>query len=163
MVGLPLKGGRTCTEEALVSRVQVFYFTGSNGVTMQVAILAGGLATRLRPLTQDQPKSMVRVLGRPFLEYQLEFLRRNGITAVVLCIGYLGEQIEGYFGDGGGFGVDIRYSREDKPLGTAGALKNARGLLADEFFTLYGIPTSLWTWGMSCPASGGRTSSNSSG
>lgn len=105
---------------------------------MQVAILAGGLATRLGGLTKDQPKSLVRVSGKPFLEYQLEFLRRGGIEDVVLCTGHLGEQIESYFGDGAKFGVKIEYSRERKLLGTGGALKNAEALLQEEFFTLYG-------------------------
>lgn len=105
---------------------------------MQVAIIAGGLATRLGSLTQGQPKSLIRILGKPFLEYQLEFLRRGGIEKVVLCTGHLGEQIESYFGDGKRFGVSIKYSREPKLLGTAGALKNAQALLHDRFFTLYG-------------------------
>ena len=105
---------------------------------MQVVILAGGLATRLRPLAQGRPKSMVQILGKPFLEYQLDFLRKNGIRDIVLCIGHLGEQIENHFGDGGRFGVSIKYSREDRLLGTAGALKNAEDLLEDVFFTLYG-------------------------
>ncbi len=104
----------------------------------QVAILAGGLATRLRPLSQEQPKSMVQILGKPFLEYQLDFLKRDGINDIVLCIGHLGEQIENYFEDGSKFGVSIKYSREDNLIGTAGALKNASGLLEDVFFTLYG-------------------------
>lgn len=105
---------------------------------MQVAILAGGLATRLGSLTESRPKSMVPILGRPFLEYQLEFLKKNGVRNVVLCVGHLGEQIEKYFGDGRKYGVNIKYSREDRLLGTAGALKKARGLLEDVFFTLYG-------------------------
>lgn len=105
---------------------------------MQVAIVAGGLATRLGGLTRGQPKSLVRILGKPFLEYQIEFLRRGGVRDIVLCTGHLGEQIESYFGNGMRFGVDIRYSREPKLLGTAGALKNAQSLLADTFFTLYG-------------------------
>jgi len=106
---------------------------------MQVAILAGGLATRLRPLTEQTPKSMIRILGKPFLEYQVGLLKRNKVEDIVLCIGYLGEQIEGYFGDGRGFGVNIKYSREGEQLmGTAGALKRAETLLEDKFFTLYG-------------------------
>lgn len=105
---------------------------------MQVAILAGGLATRLGDLTRGQPKSMVRVEGRPFLEYQMELLRKAGVKDIVLCIGHLGEQIEDYFGDGARFGVSIRYSYEHKLLGTAGALKRAGALLQDVFFTLYG-------------------------
>lgn len=105
---------------------------------MQVVILAGGLATRLRAVAQDCPKSMVQILGKPFLEYQLDFLRKNGIRDIVLCIGHLGEQIENYLGDGRELGVSIVYSGEDRLLGTAGALKNAKDLLKDVFFTLYG-------------------------
>jgi NDP-sugar pyrophosphorylase family protein len=106
---------------------------------MQIAILAGGLATRLRPLTEGTPKSMVMIQGRPFLEYQLDFLRKNRVAGVVLCIGYLGEQIENYFGDGRKFGMNITYSYESQQLlGTAGALKKAEKLLEDPFFTMYG-------------------------
>jgi len=105
---------------------------------MQVAILAGGLATRLGDLTRRKPKSMVEIMGKPFLEYQLDQIHRNGITDALLCIGHLGEQIEEYFGDGHRFSLTIKYSREEKPLGTAGALRNAESLLDDVFFTLYG-------------------------
>ena len=106
---------------------------------MQIVILAGGLATRLRPLTTEAPKSMVRIHGKPFLQYQIELLRKNQIDDIVLCIGHLGEQIEEYFGDGHQFGVHIRYSREgERLLGTAGALKNAQALLDDQFLVMYG-------------------------
>jgi len=106
---------------------------------MQVVILAGGLASRLGSLTLEQPKSMVRILGKPFLEYQLEILRRGGIRDIVLCIGHLGEQIESHFEDGSKFGINIRYSYEgEELLGTAGALKKAERLLEDPFFTMYG-------------------------
>ncbi len=106
---------------------------------MQVVILAGGLATRLRPITSSTPKSMVIVQGRPFLEYQLQFLRNNGIKDIVLCVGHLKEQIEFYFADGSQYGVNIKYSKEKGPLlGTAGALKNAFDLLDDIFFVMYG-------------------------
>ena len=81
---------------------------------------------------------MVKVQGKPFLEYQLELLRRGGITNIVLCIGYMGEQIKSQFGDGEKWGINIKYSSEDKPLGTAGALKKAEALLNDTFFTMYG-------------------------
>ncbi len=107
-------------------------------MSMQVVILAGGLATRLRSLVQERPKSMVKILGKPFLEYQLELLKRNGIMNVILCIGHLGEQIENYFGNGSRFRMNIKYSREDRLLGTAGAIKNAQDLLDDIFFTMYG-------------------------
>jgi len=105
---------------------------------MQVAILAGGLATRLGGLIGNRPKSMVNVQRKPFLEYQLELLRKEGIKNIVLCIGYMGEQIERHFGNGRKFGVNIKYSLEDKLLGTAGALKKAEALLNDIFFTMYG-------------------------
>lgn len=106
---------------------------------MQVAILAGGQATRLRPLTDEVPKSLLDIVGRPFLEYQLEFLSRGGAKDIVLCVGYLGEQIERYFGDGSKLGVNLKYSYEkERLLGTAGALKNAEQLLQDPFFVMYG-------------------------
>ena len=106
---------------------------------MQVAILAGGLATRLRPLTAKIPKSLLQIQSKPFLEYQLDFLKRGGVKDIVLCVGYLGEQIEEYFGNGRRFGVNIKYSYDgDKLLSTAGALKNAHNLLEDTFFTIYG-------------------------
>jgi NDP-sugar pyrophosphorylase family protein len=105
---------------------------------MQVAILAGGLATRLGDLTRNRPKSLIEVAGKPFLAYQLDFLRKAGVTEVVLCIGHLGEQISRHFGDGAEFGVNVTYSIEKELLGTAGALKNAGSLLSDPFFTLYG-------------------------
>ena len=106
---------------------------------MQAVILAGGLGTRLRPLTEGVPKAMVMVHGKPFLEYQIRLLLNGGITSLVLCIGHLGERIREYFGDGGKFGVDIRYSDDgDTLLGTAGALKRAEPLLADDFFLIYG-------------------------
>ena len=103
---------------------------------IQVVILAGGLATRLGELTKNRPKSLLEILGKPFLAYQLEVLRANGITDIVLCIGHLGTQIQDIFGDGSQYGVHIRYSLENKPLGTAGALKNAEPLLLKNFFVL---------------------------
>lgn len=106
---------------------------------MQAVILAGGLATRLRPLAEKIPKSLVQIQGKPFFEYQLDLLRRGGVRNIIACVGYLGEQIESYFGDGQKFGVSINYSYErEQLLGTAGALKNAQELLEGEFFVLYG-------------------------
>lgn len=105
---------------------------------MQVAILAGGLATRLGELTKSQPKSMIMIEGKPFLAYQLEYLKKAGVRNVILCTGHLGQQIEDYFGDGSRLGMRINYSREDRLLGTAGALKRAEPMLLDVFFTLYG-------------------------
>jgi NDP-sugar pyrophosphorylase family protein len=104
-----------------------------------VAILAGGLATRLRPITETIPKSLVPVAGKPFLTRQLELLHSRGIRRVVLCIGHLGEMIQREFGDGEKFGVKLDYSFDGpKPLGTGGALKRALPLLDREFFVLYG-------------------------
>jgi len=106
---------------------------------MQAVILAGGLATRLRPLTETIPKSMLLINNKPFLQYQLELLKNNGITDIVLCVGYLHDQIEDYFKDGKIIGVNIKYSVERNDLlGTAGALKNAEDLLQDKFFLTYG-------------------------
>jgi NDP-sugar pyrophosphorylase family protein len=105
---------------------------------MQVAILAGGMAKRLGDLTRNQPKSMIKVSGKPFLEYQLDFLRKGGITKVVLCLGHMGEQIARHLGEGRRYGLSISYSFEDSLLGTAGALRRARHLLDDRFFVMYG-------------------------
>ena len=104
-----------------------------------MVILCGGLATRLRSLTKDTPKSMIQIKSKPFLEYQIEELKRHSITDIVLCVGYLSDQIEKYFGNGEKFGVNICYSSDKKsPLGPIGALKKAGSLLNDSFFTLYG-------------------------
>ncbi len=104
----------------------------------QIVVLAGGMATRLGDLTRNTPKSMVKINGKPFLEYQLEMFKRSGFNRVLVCLGHLGKQIESYFGDGSRFAIDIKYSYEDKPLGTAGALKTAGPLLDERFFTIYG-------------------------
>jgi NDP-sugar pyrophosphorylase family protein len=104
-----------------------------------VAILAGGLATRLRPITEKIPKSLVVVAGKPFLAHQLELLRSRGIRRAVLCVGYLGEMIQRDFGDGSATGVRLDYSFDGPQLlGTGGAIKRALPLLGDEFFVLYG-------------------------
>jgi NDP-sugar pyrophosphorylase family protein len=107
--------------------------------TFPVAILAGGLATRLRPVTEKIPKLLVEVAGEPFFAHQLRLLRKNGLTRIVLCIGYLGEMIVDQYGDGAKWGVDIQYSFDgDKLLGTGGALIRALPKLGDSFFVLYG-------------------------
>src|SRR5581483_11634092 len=105
---------------------------------MQVVVLAGGYGTRLRPLTNKVPKPMVHIKGKPFLEHQIELLKKHGLVNTVLCIGYLGNVIETYFGDGGKFGVNISYSRNNQDLGTGGALKNSEHLLESEFLVVYG-------------------------
>jgi NDP-sugar pyrophosphorylase family protein len=106
---------------------------------LPVAILAGGLATRLRPLTEKIPKALLEVAGRPFIHWQLELLKSAGVNEVVLCTGYLGEMIEQEIGDGHGFGLNVQYSADgDRLRGTGGALRIALDLLGDEFFVLYG-------------------------
>jgi len=106
---------------------------------LPVAILAGGLATRLRPLTETIPKSLVEINGEPFLWHQLRLLRENGVSRVVLCLSYLGEQVRDSVGDGHDFGLQIDYSFDGSVLlGTAGALKRALPLLGESFLVLYG-------------------------
>jgi len=106
---------------------------------LPVAILAGGRATRLRPLTETIPKAMVEVRGEPFAFHQLRLLRRRGVERVVYCVGYRGEQVVDAVGDGARFGLQVRYSFDGPELlGTAGALKIAGPLLGPDFFVLYG-------------------------
>ncbi len=105
---------------------------------MQAVILAGGLGTRLRPLTESVPKPMVQINGRPFLEYEIELLKNVGVRDFVLCLGYKGQIIRNHFGDGSKFGARISYSFEgEKLLGPAGGLKNAEALLEDVFLVTY--------------------------
>jgi NDP-sugar pyrophosphorylase family protein len=104
-----------------------------------VAILAGGLATRLQPLTLTIPKSMVLVAGEPFIAHQLRLLVRAGVRNVVICCGHLGDQIESFAGDGGGFGCSIHYSHDGpNALGTGGALRKALPRLGRCFMVMYG-------------------------
>ena len=104
-----------------------------------VAILAGGLATRLRPLTDRIPKSLLEIAGRPFIFHQLEMLRNEGVDRVVLCVGHLGEQIRAVVGDGRTQGIAIDYSFDGSELlGTGGALRRALPILGAAFFVLNG-------------------------
>lgn len=106
---------------------------------MPAVILAGGLATRLRPITEKIPKALVDVSGHPFLWHQLQLLKRNGIRKVFLLVGYLGEMVRDRFGDGSELGVTIAYSFDGPELlGTAGAIRRALPLLPERFFVLYG-------------------------
>ncbi|TMJ01494.1 MAG: nucleotidyl transferase [Alphaproteobacteria bacterium] len=104
-----------------------------------VALLAGGLATRLRPLTEQVPKAKLEVAGEPFIAHQLRLLRRENIPRVVICAGYLAEQISAYVGDGSRFGLNVSY-KIDGPrlLGTGGALRAALDQLGAEFLVMYG-------------------------
>jgi NDP-sugar pyrophosphorylase family protein len=106
---------------------------------LPIAILAGGLATRLRPVTATIPKALIEVAGEPFLAHQLRLLRRNGFERVVVCVGYLGEKIQAFAGDGRAFGLRVEYAFDGPQLlGTAGALRCALPMLGDEFAVIYG-------------------------
>jgi len=106
---------------------------------LPVVILAGGLATRLYPVTRTLPKALLPIAGRPFIDHQLALLKEKGVEDVVLCIGNLGRQIEDYAGDGSRWGLAIQYSYDgDRLLGTGGAIKKAAVFLPDAFMILYG-------------------------
>jgi len=106
---------------------------------LQCAILCGGLATRLRPVTETIPKSLIEVRGEPFIAHQLRLLADRGVRDVVLCVGHLGERIEGFVNDGARFGLRVSYSFDGpKLLGTGGAIRKALPILDPKFFVLYG-------------------------
>jgi len=106
--------------------------------TTSVAILAGGLGTRLGALAEGLPKPMIPVGGRPYLERVIESFARCELRNIVLLTGYRSEVIEKHFGDGARFGVNIEYSRETEPIGTGGAVRAARALLGERFLLTYG-------------------------
>ena len=104
-----------------------------------VALLAGGLATRLRPITETIPKALVELAGKPFIDHQLSLLHRSGIRRVVMCLGYLGERVRDHCGDGSRYGMQLRYSFDgEKLMGTGGALARAARLLGEVFWVMYG-------------------------
>jgi NDP-sugar pyrophosphorylase family protein len=106
---------------------------------LTVAILAGGLATRLRPVTESLPKSLLQVNGEPFAVHQLRLLQSKGIRRVVLCVGHLGEQVQRAIGDGSALGLQVDYSFDGPALlGTAGAIRKALPKLGGSFFVMYG-------------------------
>jgi NDP-sugar pyrophosphorylase family protein len=110
---------------------------------MQMVIPCGGLATRLGELTKETPKSMIDINGRPFLELQIELIKKYDFDELILCIGHLDEKIREYFGNGKRYDITIKYSKDNK-LDVIGAIKNAEPLLKDSFFMLYGdsyLPT----------------------
>ena len=106
---------------------------------ISIAILAGGLATRLYPITKMRPKALIDIAGKPFIFRQLDYLKKQGIQHVVICVGYLGEMIRAEVGTGEKFGLEIDYSEDGSvQLGTGGAIKKASSLLDDDFFIMYG-------------------------
>ncbi len=125
---------------------------------MPVAILAGGLATRLKPITEKVPKLLVEVAGEPFFNHQIRLLRKAGLTRLVLCIGYLGERVVELYGNGSKWGVEIEYSFDGpRLLGTGGALIRALPKLGDSFYVLYGdsyLPIDYRAVGQAFQASG---------
>lgn len=108
-------------------------------MSLPVAILAGGLGTRLGPLTERIPKSLVKVAGRPFAVHQLALLRAHGLTEIVLCVGHLGDQVQAALGDGRRWGMQLQYVFDGPSLlGTGGALRRALPFLGESFLVLYG-------------------------
>ena len=105
---------------------------------MKAVILAGGLGTRLRPLTNKKPKPMLPLGKKPLLEHLIKWIKKNGVKDIVLCVSYLHETIEKYFEDGSEFGVKIEYAISGKPLGDAGQLKTAQKFIDDTFVCVYG-------------------------
>ncbi|WP_054842825.1 nucleotidyltransferase family protein [Vulcanisaeta distributa] len=101
---------------------------------VRALILAGGFGKRLQPLTLDRPKPLIEVGGKPILQWQIEWLSRQGIKDIVLAVGYLRTKVFEVMGDGSKFGVRLFYSVEEEPLGTGGAIKNAMKFLEDEVF-----------------------------
>jgi len=111
----------------------------SDIASVPVALLAGGLATRLQPMTQTLPKALVEVAGRPFIDHQLDLLHRHGIRKVVLCVGHLGQMLAEHLGNGADLGMDLQYAYDGgKLLGTGGAIRAAAQLLDDVFWVVYG-------------------------
>jgi NDP-sugar pyrophosphorylase family protein len=108
-------------------------------MTLPAAILAGGLATRLRPITESIPKALVEIEGRPFAEHQVELLEAHGVTDIVFLLGHLGHMVQETLGDGSRWGVRLRYALDGpRALGTGGAVHGAIAQLGNAFFVLYG-------------------------
>ncbi len=105
---------------------------------MKAVVMAGGEGTRLRPLTSNQPKPMVPIVGKPCMEHILDLLRRHGLTEVVVTLAFMPQAIRAYFGDGESLGIDIDYSVEEQPLGTAGSVRLAHARLAETFLVISG-------------------------
>jgi NDP-sugar pyrophosphorylase family protein len=112
---------------------------------LDIAILAGGLATRLRPITDMIPKSLIEIEHRPFIDWQLQLLSLNGIEKIVICLGHKSEMVQDFVGSGERYGVEVVYSFDGPfQLGTGGAIRKALPLLGDEFMVIYGdsyLPT----------------------
>ncbi len=109
-------------------------------------ILAGGLGTRLRPLTDETPKPLLHIKGKPIIERAIDNFRKHGITDIILSIGYKADTIKEYFKDGAAFGVKISYCIEDEPLGTGGAIKKAAEGITETFIAINGDNLANFDW-----------------
>jgi NDP-sugar pyrophosphorylase family protein len=108
-------------------------------VSLPIVILAGGLATRLGPLTADRPKVLLEIGGRPFAEHQMDLLRREGLSEVIFCVGHHGALVEQALGDGSRWGMRFSFLHDGPTLlGTGGAVRRALALLDGAFFVMYG-------------------------
>src|SRR6266567_2370324 len=105
---------------------------------MKAVVMAGGEGTRLRPLTSNQPKPMVPIVGKPCMEHILELLRTHGFDDVIVTVAFLPQAIRGYFGDGDALGIEVSYSVEESPLGTAGSVRLAADQLDETFLVISG-------------------------
>src|SRR6266536_5419178 len=105
---------------------------------MKAVVMAGGQGTRLRPLTSNQPKPMLPIMGEPMMLHILRLLRRHGFTDVVVTVQFLASVIRNFFGDGSDLDLSLSYATEEEPLGTAGSVKNAESLLDDTFLVISG-------------------------
>jgi len=113
---------------------------------MKAIILAGGLGTRLRPLTNETPKPLLPVKGIPIVEHAILNFKKHGINEIILSIGYLADKIKNYFGDGSKWGVAIDYAIENEPLGTGGALKKSAGGISETFVAINGDNLADFNW-----------------
>jgi NDP-sugar pyrophosphorylase family protein len=111
---------------------------------MKAMVLAAGLGTRLRPLTEDKPKCLVPLAGRPLIGWTLEWLRRAGVTECVINLHYLPEKVQQFVGDGSGYGLRVTYSYEPELLGTAGAVNKVASFFDTPFYVIYSDNFSQW-------------------
>ena len=116
---------------------------------MKAVVMAGGEGTRLRPLTSNQPKPMVPVVGKPCMEHILELLREHGMGEVIVTVAFLPQAIRSYFGQGETLGMEIGYSVEESPLGTAGSVRLAGKQLDETFLVISGMRCATSTWARS--------------
>jgi mannose-1-phosphate guanylyltransferase/phosphomannomutase len=105
---------------------------------MKAVIMAGGKGTRLKPLTNDIPKPLIKIIDKPCMEHIINLLRDHNITQIAVTLGHLSQQIIDYFGDGSQLGVELTYFVEDEPLGTAGSVKSTQNFVSEDFLVISG-------------------------